>query len=289
MPLRSDHFTKPKINARLEGCLVSDAQHVTPGSTGEHVRLIQIALAKLLPTFLVPDGKYGSNTAAAVLKYKIERAIVRVGQLYPDNIVGKRTIKSLDDEMLEEEAEGRLPSRYVETTDIGRHHDHTRCPQASSLQFEIAGHKGTPINPQGPVRINIGGEGETSYLDFEDCITDQKNLYGPSNRRMTQDIRSHTVTDLCMRSAPITMASLDKGQGEREISRIAKKHCRFTFANNPTNFPGQLGFLRSIGQIIEDITLPGDGNDGLRVVVIIMRGDGWFVSRGGGGWQHYNQ
>ena len=288
MVLRSEHFTKPK-NTRLEGCLVDDAQHVAPGSTGEHIRLIQIALAKLLPIFLVADGKYGPNTAAAVLKYKTERAILRVGQLFPDNIVGKKTIKSLDDEMVEQEADSRLPSRYVETTDKGRHHDHSQCPQAPSLQFNIAGHKGTPINPQGPVRINIGGEGETRYLDFEDCVTDLKNLYGPAGRRTTQTIKSHTVTDLCMRSTPITMVKIDNGQGEREINRIAKKDCRFTYANNPGRFPAQMGFLRSIGQMIEDITLPGRGDDGLRIMVILMRGDGWFVSRGGGGWQHYSQ
>lgn len=291
LPLRSDHFTTPR-NPRLEGCLVSDAQHVPPGSTGEHVRLIQIALAKALPTFLVADGKYGPNTAAAVLRYKSERAIVRVGQLIPDNIVGKQTIKALDDDMVEQEAEAKLPSRFIETTEKGRHHDHSRCPQAPSLRFEIAGHKGTPINPQGTARFNIGGEGETHYLDFEDCVTDERNLYGPAGRRKTQTIPSHTVTDLCLRSSPITTEMIDGGQGELEISRIAKPGCRFTYANNPERYPGQMGYLSSIGMIIEDLHIPGNGDSGLRVVVILMRGDGWFVPRvpvnGNAGWRHYS-
>ena len=281
MPLESDHFTNPP-NPQLEACLVNDAKHVTPGSIGQHVKLIQIALAKLLPTFLVIDGKYGPNTAAAVLRYKSERAIVRIGQLIPDNIVGKQTIKSLDKEMMEQEEESRLRSRFVETTDRGRNHDHSKCPQAPSLQFAIAGHVGTPINPQGPsqFRFNIGGEGETAYLDFDDCVTDERNLFGPAGRTRTQSIASNSVTDLCLRSSPITTEAVEDGQGEIEISRIARPGCRFTYANNPGRFVEQRGFLMSLGIIIEDIFLPGPKpEDALRAVVIIMRGDGVFTPR----------
>jgi len=280
MPLRSDHFTKPP-NSRLEGCLLNDPQHVTPGNSGEHVRLIQIALGKLLPTFLVIDGKYGPNTAAAVVDYKNQRGILRKGQLSADNIVGKQTIKSLDDEMVEQEKLQRLPSRFVCMTEEGHNHDHSKCPQAPSIQFERVEHRGTPLNPQGNVRVNIGGEGETLHLGFDDCITDTRSLFGPIGRTLTQDLATNSVTDLCSRSSPITTEAIENGQGEREISRIAAPGCRFTYANNVGRTTAQLPFLLSLGSIIEDIMVPSTNSklEGLRAIVVIMRGDGRFTPR----------
>jgi len=73
------------------------------------------------------------------------------------------------------------------------------------------------------------------------------------------------------------------GQGEREISRIARPGCRFTFATPPLFFEGVRLFLLSLGTVIEDTTVfdVNDVNDkdGLRVVVISMRGDGRFTSQ----------
>lgn len=280
MPLRSDHFSKPP-NARLEGCLVNDAQHVTPGSNGEHVRLIQVALGKLLPTFLVIDGKYGPNTAAAVVNYKNQRGILRKGQLSADNIVGKLTIKSLDDEMVEAEKLQKLPSRFVCMTEEGHNHDHGKCPLAASINFTRVQHRGTPLNPQGNVRVNIGGEGETLHLGFDDCTTDTQNLFGPLGRTLTQTLATNSVTDICSRSSPITTEAVENGQGEREISRIAAPGCRFTYANNTGRTAAQLPYLLSLGSVIEDIIVPDKpgGSDGLRALVIIMRGDDRFTPR----------
>jgi hypothetical protein len=99
--LRSEHF---RDNKRLQSCLVSDPAHVTPGQTGDHVELIQFALMRLLVADL-PQGEldrqlYGPKTAEAVLTYKRSLDIInRAYQRQADNIVGKMTIKALDDMM----------------------------------------------------------------------------------------------------------------------------------------------------------------------------------------------
>jgi peptidoglycan hydrolase-like protein with peptidoglycan-binding domain len=89
----------------LEACLVNDRAHVTPGSQGDHVRLIQRALVllgdKTIPTSEYVAGLYGPRTAAAILEYKKRRSIINFGyQTQPDNIVGKMTIASLDRDVL---------------------------------------------------------------------------------------------------------------------------------------------------------------------------------------------
>lgn len=107
MPLQSRHFTQPKRNAQLEQCLVSDPAHVTPGSQGDHVSLIQQSLNKLrdLPGGedfrLTVSGRYDPETSAAVLEFKTKRNIVAPQrQNKADNVVGKMTIAALDEEML---------------------------------------------------------------------------------------------------------------------------------------------------------------------------------------------
>jgi peptidoglycan hydrolase-like protein with peptidoglycan-binding domain len=89
----------------LEACLVEDHAHLTIGTRGDHVRLVQEALVKLGFNLISGrdyiDGVYGPSTAAAVLRYKTARQIInRAYQSAPDNIVGKMTVKSLDLEML---------------------------------------------------------------------------------------------------------------------------------------------------------------------------------------------
>src|SRR4051812_1179793 len=100
MPLASRLFTDPP-NPELEACLVDDAAHIFEGARGTQVACIQIALSLLSDgaLFLVIDGVYGRATATAVFNYKDARDILGPGQTTPDEIVGKRTIKSLDDEM----------------------------------------------------------------------------------------------------------------------------------------------------------------------------------------------
>ena len=92
-------------NARLNACLTQDSAHVTIGSAGDHVTLIQDALRAIdgldVNATEIQTKTYGPSTAGAVLTYKKKRNIVnRAYQTQPDNIVGKMTIKSLDDDLL---------------------------------------------------------------------------------------------------------------------------------------------------------------------------------------------
>jgi peptidoglycan hydrolase-like protein with peptidoglycan-binding domain len=94
-----------KGNEKLICCQLKDADHITPGSVGFHVRLIQTALVNLgfgrIHGREFIDGRYGSTTADAVLRYKTSRQIINFSyQQKPDNIVGKMTISRLDHDLL---------------------------------------------------------------------------------------------------------------------------------------------------------------------------------------------
>jgi len=102
MTLRSDALAGDE---RLEACLVKDAAHLTLGAQGEFVAKVQAALI-FLDELLIDDREldtstYGPSTAAAVLKFKKKRKIInRSYQQHEDDIVGKMTIKALDDELV---------------------------------------------------------------------------------------------------------------------------------------------------------------------------------------------
>jgi hypothetical protein len=97
----------------LEACLVRDSAHLTLGTVGPHIPRIQKALLLIEGVIVssneVTAGLYGPSTAAAVLAYKKQRKIINKSyQSQADNIVGKMTIQSLDDEV--SVAEGPLRS-----------------------------------------------------------------------------------------------------------------------------------------------------------------------------------
>jgi hypothetical protein len=102
MPLVSHLF---RGSPRLQECLIKDSAHVTTGSRGLHVALIQYAVLRLESGEI--DGReiqamiYGRTTAAAVLAYKTRRRIINTTyQRSADNIVGRLTIAALDREMV---------------------------------------------------------------------------------------------------------------------------------------------------------------------------------------------
>lgn len=97
MSLRSQLFAGDN---KLEAAAISDAAHIGPGASGDHVRKIQAALRQLDGSQLSTDGQYGPGTAAAVLAFKQKRDIVnRSYQSSADNIVGKMTIAAMDAEL----------------------------------------------------------------------------------------------------------------------------------------------------------------------------------------------
>jgi len=107
MPLRSRIFAGDRA---LEACLVKDSAHVTRGAQGDHVSKIQ-AVVVFLDRSTINDAEikskaYGPSTAAAVLAYKQKRRIINsTYQTQADDIVGKMTIKALDDELLSRQAD----------------------------------------------------------------------------------------------------------------------------------------------------------------------------------------
>ena len=110
MPLHSQLFRGVPA---LEACLVHDSAHITPGSQGAHVQLIQRALIYLgdrsIPTKEYAEGTYGPKTASAVLRFKRAKKIINYAyQTSADNIVGKMTIARLDREVCSKEYDPRL-------------------------------------------------------------------------------------------------------------------------------------------------------------------------------------
>lgn len=93
-----------KGDPKLEACLINDAAHIKLNASGPHVSKIQHALIRLddlkIDANELSKGIYGPSTAAAVLKYKRKRKIINFSyQSHEDDIVGKLTIASLDDEL----------------------------------------------------------------------------------------------------------------------------------------------------------------------------------------------
>lgn len=118
MGLQSDFF---RGDPRLESCLIHDSAHLTPGSMGEFVSKIQVALEALDDAEIddgeMATGTYGPSTANAVLAFKTKRRIINFSyQSQADNIVGKMTIAALDQEMLARE---KPPSGDVCSLGIG--------------------------------------------------------------------------------------------------------------------------------------------------------------------------
>lgn len=100
-PFKSRLF---RDDTRLAAVLVDDAKHVTQGDQGPHVSKIQCAVLMLEGGEIAGDeaaqSRYGPTTAQAVLAYKTRRKIINFSyQTKADNIVGKMTMRALDEEM----------------------------------------------------------------------------------------------------------------------------------------------------------------------------------------------
>jgi hypothetical protein len=101
MTLKSRIFKGDPV---FEACLVNDSAHIKSGAHGKHVAKIQ-AVIMLLDGAQISEGElntnfYGPSTALAVLNYKKKRKIINFSyQTQADNIVGKMTIKTIDEEL----------------------------------------------------------------------------------------------------------------------------------------------------------------------------------------------
>ncbi|QOZ09359.1 hypothetical protein XH96_18830 [Bradyrhizobium sp. CCBAU 51765] len=276
-----------KDNQKLQRCLLSPADHVLPGSRGEHVGLIQEALTKLgmgvIGASEISTELYGQSTQQAVLRYKgPPRNIINTDyQRTPDNIVGQMTIDRLDADMVEFE---KVPeSLLVTLTEAGPKHDHSKCPTLQS-----GGHKGTPINPL-PFgkRINIYGTHETDYLGFDDYAPNP-NFAGrgqgdPSPPRFLTNAPPHlhgleakSVSNIAIRSSPIFANHVHSNPNEvEEILRVAMPGCRVTYAGTDENFSTFGPTVLRFGPVIERHVLttrdPGTTADShFHVIVLVI-------------------
>lgn len=275
MPLTSKLMKGDKL---LEKCLVNDADHVVPGARGPHVGKIQQALFQLgegvIAAKEVAGQLYGPSTANTVLSYKKRNAILNTAlrQKTPDNIVGKRTIFKLDEDMakleLRPDPDPPATSQLVSLTVHGAPgHDHARLCRLTNGFPGPDGrvhHLGTPINPQRfGLMINIGGEHETDYLGFRDFTT-AKISAGPRDRPLTTQLKEDSCSDICVRDSPITPF------GEKEILRIAKNRCRLTVSTSSFFAPGMEQIVARLGTVIErHILVDFKQSDGLGAHIIV--------------------
>lgn len=103
-------------DTKLEAAAVSDPAHILPGATGQHVAKIHQALIQLDEAIIdqgeLQSSRYGPSTANAVLTYKRKRNLINHSyQTQADNIVGRMTMASLDQEMLKKEGLSSGPTR----------------------------------------------------------------------------------------------------------------------------------------------------------------------------------
>ncbi|MCO5082549.1 MAG: hypothetical protein M9955_12950 [Rhizobiaceae bacterium] len=110
----SDYFSQPEYKA-LELCAVDDGSNIGIGrrDTGNHIKRIQDALQVIMNVDLSSEyGTFRQKTAEAVRAYKESKTppIRQPWQTGPDDpIVGKRTIKALDLDMLSRERNAPPP------------------------------------------------------------------------------------------------------------------------------------------------------------------------------------
>lgn len=187
MSLRSQRF---KGDPKLEAAAVSDPAHITPGAVGQHVAKIQDALVKLdgavIAAAELQAARYGPSTAQAVLRYKEKRDIInRRYQTRADDIVGKMTIASLDEAMLEREQQAddldieiegpyalhqpKAPSRFhlqyavarlepvAQVAPRRRRVPRRRTPPTPSPPATVLAITGTPQMPSMSFRANVHG------------------------------------------------------------------------------------------------------------------------------------
>lgn len=183
--LRSQLFKGDRL---LEACLVDDASHITPGAIGDHVSKIQTAL-KILDGLKIADLEcrakhYGPSTAAAVVSFKSKRNIInRAYQTRPDNIVGKLTIASLDQGLVDRPCAGwesdpqsfskRAAENFVRTefNNTTSHVDTIRCSGTTcTVHFEPAISFDITVDMSGvPGTVVVSGTGAPLILRPKLC------------------------------------------------------------------------------------------------------------------------
>ncbi len=123
---------------RIQSASEIDAAHIAVGDRGEWVARVQTALNWLEGSSIAVDGVFGEQTKAAILAFKTKRRIINAAyQTSADAIVGKRTVKALDEEVADKERN----KNSVIVTCINPPATHVNHKPAISLSF-LGGGKG---------------------------------------------------------------------------------------------------------------------------------------------------
>lgn len=150
--LASKLFTEgdPVTVQKLENCATGSpsevASHFVKGQGGEHIRRVQEALkhaAEIDPSLQLPpfnvNGSYDADFAKAIAAYKTKRNILNYAKKI-DDIVGIKTIRSLDDENRRHK-QVDPPDRPNRNKELPRPHPPVFCiPDAdvpSATEFDI--------------------------------------------------------------------------------------------------------------------------------------------------------
>jgi hypothetical protein len=266
---------------KLLDCLNNPMGHVVPDSQGDHVGKIQKALVALGAGLIDPmelmEKKYGRTTIAAVVAFKTKWRIINTAyEDTVDPIVGQWTIKRLDRQywLWVEQGQPSNPpilSGYVSMTDLGQPHDHTKCPKCHSWcgPDDRVIHRETPIYPKGTGRkINLGGEGETQYLGFEDFVTTPKAYRTGPWRPLTSTLPNECASDICIRASPFFLST------GLAIWHKGQQGCRFTYATSTEYEDANVSrFLTTMGQPLADLLYPDEDGDPRTIHVSVISCD----------------
>ncbi len=169
--VESKLFTSnPQVRDRLNKALRSDPDHITPGSSGDHVAAIQKALS-LLGKVRIADSEierkfYGPTTAAAVAAFKrncTPPLLNYANQI--DEIVGKKTTFELDRQMKAFEKNNPSVDPVVPT---GGSAEIQVGPLGPRGQIVTTYYRDCGLETVGPARVNTSGL--ATYRTFEGLL-----------------------------------------------------------------------------------------------------------------------
>jgi hypothetical protein len=255
MALRSKLF---QGDGKLEACAVQDSAHVTPGARGDHVGKIQRALVLLDEAVIsaneVGQSLYGPSTAAGVLRYKQRRNIInRSYETTADNIVGKMTIVSLDNEMVKHEGDAGN-----ENACILRRED-----TSTTIQFGIAGAPPVAADSPGDVAIMQGARA-TSLLTLNQTINALNNLKASIIRQILPGATPLTDDEKKLLAIAGKWLLFNPGAPVRALSPLTSATISIRKNINLKNAAGGPPRMRRVPEAFHGLTFLNDVESGIQ-------------------------
>jgi hypothetical protein len=171
MPVDSKLFTSdPNVRDRLNKALESDPDHIVPGSSGDHVAKIQVALSRLGKVQINQDEIdqkfYGATTSKAVEAFKsgCKPPLLNFKNQI-DSIVGKKTTRELDRQMKDFENHNPPPPPPVPPAGVA---DVQVGPLGPRANLVTSYYQNCGLETIGPARVTTAGL--RTYTTFEGLI-----------------------------------------------------------------------------------------------------------------------